>query len=398
MKILYIPAENVNAKVSRSYFIAKGFSSNHEVYKIKWQDNRNRFWEGKKASSFYTAKCFINSLFSFFKIQKSNDFGYTVHSSVFLNAFIGKIIGNYSAIKLMRNYNLNQLKKIIKKIEPDIIYHADGFYFFPALNSSIPEFSDLQDDINWNNIPLNKQQEEFTYYSKQFGLTKLNFIVSENAAISVNRFVKCQFIPFDNGADFQTLRNYSSDDLTNLKSKFNIPTQKTLISYVGGVHKFDENFTFKLANTCLKELPHIHFLLIGNLPKVELANITNLGFLTTEDANKIYSISDIGITLKNTHNNDFLYNSVPLKFIQYGAVRKPIITFPIKWSENHQFSNIFHVEGENIENWIATIKNVSSNFKWSEELENRWQNYDWQTIADNVLKQIEDKLNIPSNK
>lgn len=398
MKILYIPAENVSAKVSRSYFIAKGFSTHHEVYKIKWQDNRNRFWEGKKASSFYTAKCFVNSLFSFFKIEKSNDFGYTVYSSVFLNAFVGKIIGKYSAIKLMRSYNLKRLKKIAKKIHPDIIYHADGFYFFPILNSSIPEFSDLQDDINWNNIPLNKQAEEFNYYSKQFNLAKLNFIVSENAAKSVNRFINCQFIPFDNGADFQTLRNYSSNDLTNLKAKFNIPTQKTLISYVGGAHKFDEKFTFKLATTCLKELPRIHFLLIGNLPKVEVSNITNLGFLATEDANKIYAISDIGITLKNTLNNDFLYNSVPLKFIQYGAVRKPIITFPIKWSENHQFSNIFHVEGENLKNWITTIKNVSTNFKWDEELENKWQNYDWQTIADNVLKQIEDKLNTPSNK
>lgn len=398
MKILYIPAENVNAKVSRSYFIAKGFSTHHEVYKVQWQDNRNRFWEGKKASSLYTAKCFINSLFSSFKIQKSTDFGYTVHSSVFLNAFIGKIIGNYNAIKLMRSYNLKRLKKIAKKIQPDIIYHADGFYFFPALNFSIPEFSDLQDDINWNNIPLNKQQEEFKYYSKQFGLTKKNFIVSENAAKSVNRFVNCQFIPFDNGADFQTLRNYSSDDLTKLKAKFDIPTHKTLISYVGGAHKFDENFTFKLASTCLEKLPHVHFLLIGNLPKIEVPNITNLGFLAAEDANKIYSISDIGITLKNTQNNDFLYNSVPLKFIQYGAVRKPIITFPIKWSENHQFENIFHVEGEKLGDWITTIKNVSTNFKWSEELEKKWQNYDWQTIADDVLKQMEDTLNIPSNK
>lgn len=111
MKILYIPAENVDANVSRSYFVAKGLNKDYEVYRMYWYDNRNRFWQGKKASSLYTLKCFSSSLFRGFKIRKAPDFGYLIHSSVFLNAFIGKLIGRYRAITMMRKHNLKTLKK-----------------------------------------------------------------------------------------------------------------------------------------------------------------------------------------------------------------------------------------------------------------------------------------------
>ncbi len=398
MKILYIPAENVKTHVSRSYFIAKGFSSHHDVYKVFWHDNRNRFWEGKPASPLYTAQCFIKSLFTLIRVEKSNDFGYTVFGSVFINAFIGKIIGNYRSIRLMRQHNLNTLKKIVDKIQPDIIYHADGFYFFPALNSTVPEFSDLQDDINWKKIPTNNLKDEQDYYTNQFNKTKLNFIVSASAAKSFNRFVNCKFVPFDNGADFNTLQNFNQQELEQLKIRFKIPSHKTLISYIGGAHKFDENFTLKLANACLEHLPNVHFLLVGNLPKVNQSNISNLGLIAANEANKIYAISAIGITLKNTENDDFLYNSVPLKFIQYAAARKPIITFPIKWSEDNGFNNIFHVNGEDLNKWIKTIREVSVNFKWTTELEGVWKNYDWQTISNQVFSQMKEKLNNPLNK
>lgn len=394
MKILYIPAENVRAKVSRSYFVAKGFSTNNEVYKVFWYDNRNRFWEGKPPSVIYTVSCFFKSLFTSIKVKKSNDFGYDVYGSIFINAFIGKVLGKYSALKMMRSYNLKTLKKMVDKINPDIIYHADGFYFFPALKESIPEFSDLQDDVNWKNIPQQNIQEESAYYSTQFNSTVLNFIVSKNAATSFNKKVNCKFITFDNGADFKALCGFSDTELEEIKSRFSIPKNKTLISYIGGAHKFDEKFTFRLVQECLTKIPNAQFLLVGNLPKIASENVTNIGFLSTDDANKIYSISDIGITLKNTDNDPFLYSSVPLKFIQYGATQKPIITFPVEWSENNKFKNIFHVKGENLDDWIETIKQVSTNFKWDNELDKVWSLYDWQTIADDVLL----KINTPLSK
>ena len=249
MKILYIPAENVKAQVSRSFFVGKAMSTRHEVYRVRWFDNRNRFWEGKSPSSWYTFKCFIKSYFQSFRIERSSEYGFDVHSSVFLNAFIGKIIGTYYSIKVMRSHNLKTLKKIVEHVKPDMIYHADGFYFFPALKGNVLEVSDLQDDINWEKIPEQSRMEEYAYYEDQYNSTLINFIVSENAARSVNQFVKCEFTSFDNGADFSKLRNYTEEELNELKERFNIPLNKKLVSYIGGVHKFDKDFTLNNLDT-----------------------------------------------------------------------------------------------------------------------------------------------------
>lgn len=392
MKILYIPAENFSANVARSYFVSKGFGKDNKVFIIHWYDNRNRFWEGKSPSKLYTAFCFIKSLLSRFSIEKIDENRSKIYCSVFLNAFIGKVIGRKNSLQLMRYYNKTTLEKVSQFIKPDIIYHADGFYYFPALNKSIPEFSDLQDDINWKSYPKKIIDYEIKYYSKQFNSTKLNFIVSKNAASSFNNNVKCSFEPFDNGADFKGLRSFSSESIYEFKKKHNIPTDKIIISYIGGAHKFDADFTKKLSEKCLKFNPNIHFILVGNLPKVEMKNISNIGFLNVDSANMIYSLSDIGITLKNTENDPFLYNSVPLKFIQYSAVRKPIITFPIKWAEEKKIKNIFNVYGENTDEWIRVIQLILSDFHWDEQLSTFWEQYDWQSIADNVLMKIKSKL------
>lgn len=389
MKILYIPAENVEAQVARSYFFAKAFSKHHEVYKVHWYDSRNRFWKGLEPSSFFTFICFIKSLFRSTKIFKSNDFGYQVNTSLFLNAFAGRIIGNYRALNWMRKYNKKQLAKIAKILQPDIIFHADAFYFCPAINIGIPEFSDLQDDLNWKNIPQNCLKKEYKYYQKQFDLSKINFIVSENAAKSMNRFINITFQPIENGADFKTLRHYNAEDIIKIKKQYNIPLDKKIVSYIGGRHKFDEQFAFKLFKEAKEKLKDVVFILIGNLPLINLENVVNIGFLTVEEANKMYALSDIGITLKNSIGNDFLYNSVPLKFIQYGAVRKPIVTFPIHWSEVKNFENIFHIYSENTEEWITTIEHVLNKFKWTEQLENKWNKYDWQNIGDAIIKKID---------
>jgi hypothetical protein len=398
LKILYIPAENFKVKVSRSFFIGKEFSKKNEVYNVFWYDNRNRFWEGKNPSALYTLICFIRSYFSTIRIEKANDFTYNVHASVFINAFIGKLIGSYTAIKWMRRHNRKTLKELVKIIKPDIIYHADGFYFFPALNASIPEFADLQDDINWKNIPDKFIRAEQQYYTEQFNLTKRNFIVSESAAKSFNTYVSCQFYPFSNGADFNTLRNIKKSEIDLIISKFKIPGNKKYVTYIGGAHKFDALFAEKLFKTCLGTLPDIHFILIGNLPKVNLPNVSNIGLIAPEKANIIYALSDIGITLKNTNNDNFLYNSVPLKFIQYAAAKKPIITFPIKWSQENQFKNIFHVPSEDVSEWIKTIENIIADFEWNNEIENQWINFDWKNISDKVLDQIQLLINNPSDK
>tara|TARA_R110001592_G_scaffold294462_3_gene564270 strand:- start:203 stop:1381 length:1179 start_codon:yes stop_codon:yes gene_type:complete len=392
MKILYIPADNITANFSRSYHIAKNLSPHCDLYRVIWDDNRSILWEGKKASSLNGLKCFLNSIFQKDKIVKSSDFGYEVYSSVFISAFVGRIIGKYRALKWMRKYNALTLKKIVEKIKPDIIFHADGYYFFPALNSNIPEFSDLQDDINWSNIPNKNLNEAKNYYTKQFSNSKLNFIVSESAKSNIIQHISTEFTPISNGADFDEISNISNNQQEKFRSKFKIPNNKKIASYIGGAHKFDIEFTKKLTQKAEKELPDLIFVLAGNLPSFEANNVIFTNIISNKEANVLYTISDLGLTLKNTKNNDFIYNSVPLKFIQYAAAKKHIVTFPIKWSVDHNFKNITHIDNENIDEWILAVKNILNKSLWNNDLDIMWKEYDWKTIGKSIINEIKNNI------
>lgn len=392
MKILYIPADNITANFSRSYHIAKSLSLHSDVYRVMWEDNRSILWEGKKASLLNGLKCFIKSIFQKNKVIKSSDFGYEIYASVFISAFVGRIIGKYRSLKWMRKHNKRTLQKIVSKIKPDVIFHADGYYFFPALKTSIPEFSDLQDDINWNNIPAKNLNEAYTYYTHQFNSSKINFIVSESAKISVTKHIKTNFTPISNGADFNTINNITEEQKLIFKKKHTIPLNKKIASYIGGAHKFDIVFTKNLIKQAEKELPNLIFVLAGNLPSFESDNVIFTNILTNEEANVLYAISDVGLTLKNTNGNDFIYNSVPLKFIQYAAAKKYIVTFPIKWSVDHNFKNINHIGTENIDEWILSIKNVLHKPSWNNDLDIIWREFDWKTIGETIFNSINDNI------
>lgn len=383
MKILYIPADNISANFSRSYHIAKNLSKHCDLYRVIWEDNRSAFWEGKKVSLVNGLKCFLKSLFQKYQVKPSSDFGFDVHCSVFISAFIGRIVGRYTALKIMRSHNRKTLTKLVNRINPDVIFHADGYYFFPALNKDIPEFSDLQDDINWSNIPENKLQAARAYYTKHFNVSKINFIVSESAKKSINEYIKSDFLPISNGADFSTISTITNQSKLKFKSKFKIDDSKQIASYIGGEHKFDIEFTKKLVEVARTKCPNLVFVLAGNLPVFKSSNVIFTGIISNNDANILYGISDIGLTLKNTLNNDFIYNSVPLKFIQYAAAKKPVVSFPIKWSIDKQFNNIKHVSSENTEEWINAIQKQLE-FKWDNQTSNQWEAYDWSNIAKEI--------------
>ncbi|MBL4593614.1 MAG: hypothetical protein JKX68_07355, partial [Flavobacteriales bacterium] len=225
-------------------------------------------------------------------------------------------------------------------------------------------------------------------YTDQFNVSLLNFIVSESAKLSVTKYIRSKFIPISNGADFSQISGISPEMKKSFKSKFNIPINHKIASYIGGEHKFDPQFTKAIIDQALVDCPDITFVLAGNLPTFKSPNVVFTGIITNDEANILYTISDVGLTLKNTLNNNFIFNSVPLKFIQYAAAKKPIVSFPIKWSVDNAFKNITHIESENITMWMGVINMRVHEFKWNTELDTTWKKYDWQNIAQNIYNQI----------
>ena len=126
--------------------------------------------------------------------------------------------------------------------------------------------------------------------------------------------------------------------------------------------------------------------------KVDLPNVINIGMVPANESYIYYNITDLALLLKDSIGSGFLYNSVPLKNIQYGAARKPVISFPIEWLEKEAFSNTTIINNSDIEKWIKVIKDVRTTFKWTQKDTSEWESYNWNSICDEMYDDIVSKL------
>lgn len=394
LKILFIPADNIKANISRSYYFAKGLAKYSDLYFLTWNDYRSIEWLGGKKSKLNTIKCFLSSFFVSYKLYKNNNEDFQrVKSSVFIDAIIGRLIGRVNAKKIMREHNLKSLKKIINRINPDVVFYSDACYFFPAFdNASFTQVIDIQDDIDWSKLPVNLQEYEKNYRLNQYKKVDIHYIVSKNALENVTKNIgPFPFKVIYNGSDFKEIQKDFSKEINDIKNKLNLH-DKYIITHIGSATWVDPVFTEKLFSSIWEKDKSIVLILVGSMKKINLPNVINVGMVSANNSYIYYRLTDLGLLLKDSKNSNFLYNSVPLKNIQYATAEKPVISFPIQWLENEKFNNTRIIKNTDPEKWLIEIQDIRSNFKWSEKDTIQWKKYDWEIICNDMFKEIKKNL------
>lgn len=394
LKILFIPADNIKANISRSYYFAKGLAKYSDLYFLTWNDYRSIEWLGGKKSKLNTIKCFLSSFFVSYKLYKNNNEDFQrVKSSVFIDAIIGRLIGKVNAKKIMRKHNSKSLKKIINKINPDVVFYSDACYFFPAFdNANFTQVIDIQDDIDWSKLPVNLQEYEKNYRLNQYKKVDIHYIVSKNALENVTKNIgSFPFKVIYNGSDFKEIQKDFSKEINDVKNKLNLH-DKYIITHIGSATWVDPVFTEKLFSAIWEKDKSIVLILVGSMKKINLPNVINVGMVSANNSYIYYKLTDLGLLLKDSKNSNFLYNSVPLKNIQYATAEKPVISFPIQWLENEKFNNTRIIKNTDPEKWLIEIQDIRSNFKWSEKDTIQWKKYDWEIICNDMFKEIKKNL------
>ena len=379
-KILLLPAINIKSGVSRSFYFAKELSHYYEVYVTEWEDPQSvEFDNSLKGNKFHTLKCFVKSLFSRTKISQHPTHNYNIVKSPKMTLLvIHKLLGVVLALRLIRFYNTIVLNRLIKRINPTILFYADGCDMYPINRSVKMIITDIQDDFSKGNFRDNKYQQK--YGEKNLNLSDKNYIVSKSAKSRLSEFYNTQFEYIPNGADFESLRDIKENDTKLLREQLGL-NEKLIVSFIGGGLWLDTPFSKKLFSETLNECPQVHFVLIGNHKQIKnTENVTNLGRMSNAETYKYYNLSDVGIFLKNSKGSPFLENSVPLKIIQYSSVNKYVITPYISWLEEEKFNNIVLLKDFNTTTIIAAFKNILAN---NNELifDEKWNSYNWKEIV-----------------
>src|SRR3712207_4978721 len=179
-KLLFIPADNISLKISRSYYLAKGLGDHFDVYFVTWYDPQDSNWGGGKAQRFGAASAFYKSLLRSFRVQYSaEDNFYTVRCPVFLVAFVHKLIGYVTARKISRVINGAILRFLVKKLKPDVLFYADGFFVFPQVETAARTYADMQDDYDEERKEVLAFEKD--YIAKDYSRTVNNYTITPAA-------------------------------------------------------------------------------------------------------------------------------------------------------------------------------------------------------------------------
>ena len=384
-RIIFIPADSIENEVSRSYFIARSLSEQYDVFMLRWYDPQTAIFNNKRSSKLYTLTCFIKSLVSNNRIvpSVSNNIHFQ-YLPIMTHMVIHKLIGLTWALMLSRWFNRKILRKVINKIDPDVVFNADGCDYYPVIDGRHKTLIDIQDDFNEDDFRTNYYHKK--YNTSNFRKSVLNFIVSENASRKFERKYGASFRYLPNGADFKSMRSIPIKVIHNYREKLMIGN-RIVISYIGSDVWYDKELMDKIYSH-FEDNDKIHFLMVGNLPKSNFRNVTFTGPVPAQESYIYYNLSDIGGLFKSSEGSDFLYNSMPLKIIQYSAVGKPVISPPINWIEEEQYSNVKIVCGSS-EGYISAIENWENLVGLG--IDHRWESHSWTTIVDDhIVPYIED--------
>ncbi|MFT3748925.1 MAG: hypothetical protein QM768_11435 [Agriterribacter sp.] len=387
-KLLFIPSDSIRNEMSRSYYFARYLSEYYQVFQLRWHDTQSLSFENKKKSKLNTLIYWFKALSTSVRFQNHpTDRHCWIWIPYMSHMVIYRFIGFTLGTKLSRKFNKIILSKVIKKIKPDIIFYADGFDKFPYVDTSALVISDVQDDIDETNFSYTSYHKE--YGRRQFNLTIKNYIVSRAAGERLGKYYQAEFNYLPNGADFKSMQNIDLGKLTELKESLDL-ADKYVITFIGGDVWFDAALAEDLFNLANNDINNIHFVIVGNVPVTKkLPNVTFIGAVSNKDSYYYYHLSNMGILLKSSENSPFLYNSMPLKIVQYSCVNKIFISPPVAWLEEERYTNVLIVENFSAGNLWSAIKYLKEN---EPPIDNRWKDYDWKKIVERIhsdLKNID---------
>lgn len=386
-RILFIPADVIKSEVSRSFYFARFFAEENELFFLSRLDPQNAYFEKRKVSKFYTLKCFLYSLITSTRFLRHPKWGYEVIEVPFMSHMvIHRFLGMVKALKLARWFNKIQLERIAKKVKPDFIFYAEGFDLYPCIDG-YDCVSDIQDDFDPGNFRDNTYNLEYT--SRNILKSKINFVVSRQAAKKFTSLYGGSFEYIPNGVESKVMLGADKSLVKSLRSQLGLD-EKFIITYIGADAWYNKDFTVQLAKLSKELDSSLHFLIVGNLSPFKAENVTFVGPVDKEKSILYYWLSDIGILLKDSKGSNFLRNSVPLKIVQYGIIGKQFLSPPIVWLEEEGFNNVRVVKDffpENIVSNIIALKKDNYN-----SFDPKWKEYDWNTIVKTVMKKIHEKL------
>lgn len=287
--------------------------------------------------------------------------------------FRGKFVRNLSIpFKLIKS--INQAKKILKEIKPDIVVSKGGYVSLPVCIAS-----------RKLRIPIISHESDYSFGLANKIILKISNVMCVNYEHLVNQNKNIVYTGPILSNDFK---------LSNIKStiKLNLDTNKPTILIVGGSSgsKAINSIVFSTLHTLLEKYNIIHLVGKGNATKFKSENYNQ--FELCDNMPYLYSISDLVVGRSGAG-----------VIFECAYMNKPMLLIPLQNQNSRgdqvQNAEYFRKKGgarilfENQLNSVTLNKYIEVSLKHSKDMSLNLSKLDLKSGKEKMLKLINDTIN-----
>ncbi len=336
----------------------------------------------------------VNRVYEFAKNLDSYFLCWEVDNSSFKN----KVISQINSFKFKRNgkiiqipllfkpenlavkFNTFSLNRLINRLKIDVVVNANALLFdiksikIPVIYDLVDDHLEINESIGLNEKRIEKIKEDIKY-------SKGVVCVSEFLEKKV-KSINSNTITIENGLYFERF-----DKAKSLKKELGLENKK-VFGYIGGVdewtgiNKAIENY-LKIKNK------NTEFLIVGdsessffkNLKEKYKNEVMFIGRVSPDEVANYFKTIDIGLIPFKL--NDFTNNALPIKAIEYGYAKKPVISTPLKYLKYKNFPFIEFCEIDDF------YKCMQKDLKYKEF---DFSEYSWKSLSKKMLEFIKENI------
>lgn len=232
-------------------------------------------------------------------------------------------------------------------------------------------------------------------------------------SVSMGNWIKKEY-PYT--ADKVTLQINGASEFRNLVSpravalkNIGLPPDSFTLGFIGTIYeRFDFNTVLKAIHYLEKNIPNLHFVLIGDGPRVDIIKnkvahynlerrVHFTGYIEEEKLGNYVAAFDIALIPLSKKSTD-LYGSLPTKFATYSMLGVPVVTTKSKISQYPKDirENIFLYIPENRYSLSETILFLHKNKKLRRKSADKLKKYvsthlTWNKVSQNVIENMKSK-------
>lgn len=374
-KILIIPHHPGLSKIKiRLIEIAKELSKDYIVYVVNWRAAFEGYSLGRRISSSLLDMCAKKRCYE----QQS------------LRIVEFPIMHRPLAIAPAFNYFW--LKKIIEKEKIDVVING-SYYMF-----SIPQVRNFTHLYDIADLPVLTDDTRFDAFirqqlSEEIPKAEVITVVSEGLVEYIADHYQREATCIPNGADLKKMRSVRQEEVEAIRRRYGL-SGKWVIGYIGHLGPWvNIELVISAFNELERRMPDIALLCIGmssHLEELKKRYAKDTIIFTggiDADIEPYFKAIDLGIIPHRA--SMFQDMAFHLKFIEYTAAQKCIVSTPMKEIQRLNFPNVVCIPEDTME-WAKAFQKARE-IKWKAEWDTLVEEYAWEEIGKKFSALIEEK-------